>query len=438
MATNFLDGADLMALAPGMHHDGEGLYLDVRSATSASWLFKFNLHGRAYEMGLGSRKRVDLEAARIKRAWCLAELRAERNPKDTRADMKLQAVRDANAPKGLTVYETAKANVHLIAKKLKTEKGRAAWVRSLHSDFIGYVADMEPAAVTFEDVAPLLRTLYTGLDANGKQVRKPAPVLADDIRQRLSKLLSWSMRRTKGWSNPCVWKDTLEHEIDREAHVEKPHTAIVFAKVGAFLAGLQAEDKHDLRMRLALEWNVISATRANEACGADWSEIEWANDCWMIAKGRMKMRRPHGVPLTTRHKEILELILDGAEAPASGPIFTLDGVNPVSVTGIRKVMQSVQAKGMTLHGFRSCFATWARSEMHPVKLLSGETRRIRLYDEAMVEEALAHAVGGAVRRVYVRDDFVDQRRELLEAWATYCGKVQSNVLPMRRLVRKAA
>jgi integrase len=263
--------------------------------------------------------------------------------------------------------------------------------------------------------------------------------MADDIRQRLYRVLNWANRRVAGYENPCRWEGNLENEINRE-HVEANHAALDFDKVGGFLAGLRAKDTSDLRMRLALEWNVISQTRAGEAAGTDWSEIDAANDCWAIPPERMKMRRRHRVPLTARHHEILDLILDGAPQPVRGPVFSLDGKNPVSVTGLRKMMQAVAAPGVTLHGFRSAFATWARSETYEVILPgSGERRRIRLYDEAMIEESLAHVVGGKVRTAYVRDDFLELRRPLQEAWAAYCGVVQAaKVVPIRRAIKVAA
>ena len=432
MAINLLKNTNAADLKPGKHHDGDGLYLDVRSATSASWLFKFTFGGKGDEVGLGSRKKVDADRARDLRTWCLSELGAGRNPKVTLKTQKLELVRLVNAPKAATVHELARDNVHLIAKKLKTEKGRKGWVRSLHRDFIGYVADLDPAAVTPEDVRPLLAKLYA-----------EKPVLAEDIRQRLAKVLSWAKATgritTPGWENPVKWEDNLEHTLDRGEHVEKNHAALPFFRVGKFVTTLRAREENALAMRLGLEWHVISATRPSEAAGVDWSEFDWANDCWVIPAERMKMRRPHRVPLTARHHAILDLILDGADVPASGPVFSVRGGDAVSVTGLRRLMLALNDT-ITLHGFRGSFATWARAETYAVTLPTGEVRRVRLYDEAMVEECLAHVVGGDVRNAYVRDDFLELRRPCMEAWATYCGTVRkaADVLPMRRRLAVAA
>ena len=62
--------------------------------------------------------------------------------------------------------------------------------------------------------------------------------------------------------------------------------------------------------------------------------------------------------------------------------------------------------GLTVHGFRSTFRTW--TEEH--------TR----FPREVAEQALAHTIGSAVERAYRRTDMFDKRRELMEAWATYC------------------
>lgn len=40
-------------LKPGMYADGLGLYLNVRSGNSKSWIFRYRIRGRLRDMGLG-------------------------------------------------------------------------------------------------------------------------------------------------------------------------------------------------------------------------------------------------------------------------------------------------------------------------------------------------------------------------------------------------
>ena len=75
---------------PGIYHDGGGLYLQVSTAGTKSWLFRYRLHGRMREMGLGSFKDFSLAEAR-ERARVQRQLVADKiNPieqRDTRSQV---------------------------------------------------------------------------------------------------------------------------------------------------------------------------------------------------------------------------------------------------------------------------------------------------------------------------------------------------------------
>ena len=71
-----------------------------------------------------------------------------------------------------------------------------------------------------------------------------------------------------------------------------------------------------------------------------------------------------------------------------------------------------------LHGFRSSFRDWAGNE-------TATPREI-------VETALAHAVGDKAEQAYRRSDALEKRRQLMEAWASYCtADPTPKVVPFR-------
>jgi integrase len=75
--------------------------------------------------------------------------------------------------------------------------------------------------------------------------------------------------------------------------------------------------------------------------------------------------------------------------------------------------------GVTAHGFRASFKTWA-----------SETTA---YPRELIEVALAHAIGDATEQAYSRGDMLARRRQLMEAWAEYCSRprVAGDVVPLR-------
>ena len=60
----------------------------------------------------------------------------------------------------------------------------------------------------------------------------------------------------------------------------------------------------------------------------------------------------------------------------------------------------------TPHGFRSSFRDWAAEKTYMPR--------------EVAEAALAHTVENKVEAAYRRTQYLDQRRELMEAWGQFC------------------
>jgi integrase len=74
--------------------------------------------------------------------------------------------------------------------------------------------------------------------------------------------------------------------------------------------------------------------------------------------------------------------------------------------------------GVTVHGFRSSFRDWAGDATH--------------FPRELAEAALAHVAGDETERAYRRGDALERRRELMNAWSTFCGSGgRDNVVTLR-------
>jgi len=69
-------------------------------------------------------------------------------------------------------------------------------------------------------------------------------------------------------------------------------------------------------------------------------------------------------------------------------------------------------------GFRSTFKEWCSE--------------VTAYPNVMSEMALSHALTDKVEAAYRRGDMREKRRKMMEAWATYCAKPKTNVVPLKR------
>lgn len=65
---------------PGMHADGNGLYLAVKEGGTKSWIFRYQLNGRRREMWLGSAAALPIVPARAEAARLRALVAAKIDP----------------------------------------------------------------------------------------------------------------------------------------------------------------------------------------------------------------------------------------------------------------------------------------------------------------------------------------------------------------------
>ena len=136
---------------------------------------------------------------------------------------------------------------------------------------------------------------------------------------------------------------------------------------------------------------------------ARWNEIDWQERSWTVPPERMKAAREHSVPLSRRAVDVLR-----AAREISGNDELIFGASrrskPLSDMTLLRLVQRLEIP-CVVHGFRSSFRTWA-----------GE---LRVADSDVCEAALAHQLDDKTEKAYVRTEFFELRRDLMERWAQY-------------------
>jgi integrase len=164
----------------------------------------------------------------------------------------------------------------------------------------------------------------------------------------------------------------------------------------------------------ALEFAILTACRTAEVRGALWDEIE--GDVWVIPAKRMKAGKEHKVPLCDRALSIL------AELPReSGMVFpSVRARKGLGNHALLRVLERLGYDGVTTHGFRATFRTWAAERTG--------------FEREVAEMALAHTIPNAVERSYKRTTLFDRRRLMMQMWSDFCAgrNVDGEVVPIRR------
>lgn len=374
-----------------------GLYLKVADDGSRSWVFRYMYKGTAHSMGMGAASEVSLAEAREAVRNEREKLREGKNPI---AERKIERERNLDR---LTFGEVAERYVPTLKNAFKNEKHGHQVKRSLIGIFdesgrriaqpeCQTICALPVADVRTAHVADMLRPMWF-----------ETPESATRLRGRVAAVFEYAMvmeYRKREAGNPADGA-AIRVALGEQGHKVKSHAAMDWADLPAFMVRLRANPSLSAR---ALEWTILTAARTGETIGARWDEIK-KDGAWIIPAERMKMENPHRVPLCRRALEIL------AELPRHGDlIFAHPDGKALSNMAMLELLRGM-VPGLTVHGFRATFRTWAEEETS--------------FPKQVCEFALAHGAEDKVEGAYQRSDLFKKRRNLMAAWDSYCHPVAS-------------
>lgn len=365
---------------PGSYTDGDGLMLVIWPSGSASWKLRVMIAGKRRDIGVGSLKKLSLADARAQAAELRRQIALGVDPIAER-----KKVIDP-----VPTFRVAAARVH--------EEQKATWKNGKHQD---------------QWINTLTKYAYPKLgnrlvDAiEGPQIREvllpiwlSKPETARRVRQRVAAVLDWSY--AKGYRSTEAPLRSLSKALPRQPRKDGHFAALPFKKVPKLLNALQERSSVG---RLALEALILTAARSGEIRGACWSEVDLEAALWSIPAERMKMGRPHLVPLSAAAIDVFRRA-QALRVPCSDLVFPGQRLKkPMSDMTLLKVMRDMKT-GVTVHGFRSAFRDWVAEETN--------------YPGEVAEAALAHSIPNKVEAAYRRTDFLMKRKKLMEEWGLYC------------------
>lgn len=390
------------ARTPGMYADGDGLYLQVTSASARSWIFRYRRNGKHHEMGLGTLKIVTLAEAREKTLNCRRQIADGIDPLAARRGDRVRlAVNDARS---MTFDQCAAAFIKAHAGSWKSAVHHLQWETTL-ATYVSPVFGSLPVAAV--DVGLVMRAL--------EPIWTTKPETAGRIRGRIESVLNWAKARGyRSGENPAAWKGHLDNLLPARSKLKsvKHHVALPYDQIAHFMETLRLQDGMAAR---ALEFAILTAARTGEIIGARWNEIDLSAKIWSVPASRMKSNREHRVPLSDPALAVLQKLKAGSP---DDYVFGGRTGGPLSNMALLMLLRRMGHAALTSHGFRSSFRDWA------AELTNTQAE--------VAEAALGHVVGDKVELAYRRGDFFEKRRNLMDAWACFCEREASaTVIPLR-------
>ena len=379
----------------GRYGDGGGLWLQVSKAGTKSWLFRFKspLIGKARQMGLGPVSDVSLANARELAADCRSVLRGGKDPIEER-----KAIREAAAlesAKAISFKECASSYIEAHKPGWKNAKHATQWENTLKEYAYPHFGDLAVASV---DTGLVMKAI--------EPIWNTKTETASRVRGRIEKILDWA--KTRGYrqgDNPAQWRGHLENLLPARSsvHTVKHFPALPFEEIGEFVKALRKQEGNAAR---SLEFLILTALRPGTVRMATWDEIKLEKKRWDIPAEKMKLKKPHKVPLSDAAIAVLEKM---KAVQISKYVFPgLKPKMPLSNNALDALLERMNYKHITSHGFRSTFKDWASERT--------------AYPDQVSEMVLAHAIKDKVEAAYRRGDLFEKRARMMKDWADFCGK----------------
>ncbi|WP_243613530.1 tyrosine-type recombinase/integrase [Shimia aestuarii] len=388
-AFNKLPSNAAASLPAGKHEDGGGLRLVKKADGGGQWVYRYSLHGRRREMGLGPIPAVSLKAAREEAAKWRARVAMGYDPIAERDKERANRLGGLFKEVALDAFEARKA-------ELKDDGKAGRWLSPLEQHVFPKLGKVPIAQITQRDIRDCLAPIWHTKAATAKKainrlnvVFKHAAALELDVDiQAVGKA-----------------RELLGKQRHKETHIP----AMPWQDVPEFYHSLEEPSVATLALRLL----ILTGARSGPIRMLKLDDIE--GDVWTIPaedmKGRVGAVEDFRVPLSSEAQNVIEAALPFAR---NGFLFW-NRKNVISDMAMAAIMKRRGLEARP-HGFRTSLREWlaeCTTAQHEV-----------------AEMVLAHKTDSSVVRSYRRTDFLDQRRPLMERWAQHCCGQDGQVVRM--------
>ena len=398
----------------GEHADGGGLVLRVGNGGSQrSWILRKMVKGRRHLNGLGGFPQVSLADAR-KTAKAMSDqltgnVKPARQPEPATvavaepetaplrpifADLAAISPAQQTAVAGRTFATVASETIEFHSAALSSDRQARDWRASLANHAYPIIGDKPIDEITSQDVLRVLKPIW--------HTKKET---ATRVKQRMHRVFDYAIvNGDRDKANPV---NGIERGLGYRSNTSRNQPSLPYSEVAGAIHKIRTS-RAFTSTKLAMEFIILTVARHGEVRKMTWADID--GDVWMAAEDHQKMRHRrrvnHRVPLSSRAMEILKEARQLGDCEPGSLVFPGKNGKGISEWTFLNLLK-YQNIDCVPHGFRASFRTWGMEQVG-----------VAWSTDAM-ERALAHAVGNAEVEAYARSDMFEQRRKMMEDWATY-------------------
>ncbi|NHB61420.1 tyrosine-type recombinase/integrase [Photorhabdus sp. RW14-46] len=369
--------------------DGGGLYLLVKKNGARYWRLKYRIAGKEKLLALGVYPNLSLANARVKRDEAKQHLANGVDPAEVKKTEQKEIIRKAT-----NTFEAIAKEWHSYKLPNWSVGYADDLLESFNKDIFPYIGKR-----IITDIKPLdmLETLR-------KMEQRGVLDKLKKIRQACSQVFKYAIVTGRVEYNPAA---ELSGALASPKVKHFPH--LLADELPFFLQTL-SQYRGSIITQIATKILLLTGVRTIELRAAKWDELDLDRKIWEIPLERMKMRRPHIVPLSEQVLSLfktLETITGRFEFIFHG---RNDSSKPMSEAAINQVIKRIGYGGKaTGHGFRHTMSTILHEQG---------------YNSAWIETQLAHVDKNSIRGTYNHAQYLDGRREMLQWYADYMDSLE--------------
>jgi integrase len=376
-------------------HDGDGLFLLVKTSGKKLWRFRYQRPNSASRtnLSLGSYPALTLAAARQIRDQHLSLLAQRIDPQQQQ-----EIVSEQRQVELESVFSTVAANwFQLKSKSVTPDYAKDIW-RSLDKDVFPAIGEIPVQEIKARTIIEALEPIKArgALETVRRLVQRINEIMIYAVNTGLldanpSSGVGMAFERPKKQNMPTL----------RPEELPKLMRSLVMSNLS-------------VQTRCLIEWQLLTLVRPSEASCARWAEIDLDAKLWTIPAERMKAKREHVVPLSPQALEILEVMKPISAHRENIFPSRNDPKQPMNSQTANAALKRIGFGGkLVAHGLRSIASTAMNEEG---------------FSPDVIEAALAHSDKNEVRRAYNRSTYLEQRKDLMSWWGTYCRSAYAKSL----------
>ncbi|WP_293985650.1 integrase arm-type DNA-binding domain-containing protein [Sphingobium sp.] len=385
--------------------DGAGLYLLVKPNGRKLWRLNYAYLGKQRTLSFGAWPDVGLADARERRDEARKLIAAGLDPSHEAKLAEARAMLSEENSFKLVAEEWVAKQEREGMSEVTLSK-----IRWLLAKAYPRIGSRPVAKITPQEALAVLRSI----EATGRYES------ARRMRSVLGRVFRYAIATTRAEMDPS-------RDLRGALTVPKAkHLAAITTPKGAgeLMRAIEGYTGHAITL-FGLRLSAHLFVRPGELRQAEWSEFDFDRSVWNIPEQKMKMRRPHRVPLSTQVTALFEQLW---ELTGTGrycfPSFR-SPLRPMSENTVNAALRALgfSQEEMTAHGFRAMAAT-----------LLNETGK---FNPDAIERQLAHMETNAIRRAYTRGEYWDERVRMMQYWSDQLNEMRDGARVLKPNFRRA-